>query len=572
MKELPNFERYGYRVSEQLGQNTQSGRFTYKAIALKSRQAVVIKQFRFATSKDWVGYKAVERELEVLRGLSHRGIPKILDSFDSGDGLCLVQEYKDAPPLSASRRFTPAEIKSIAEAVLDILVYLQQQIPPVIHRDIKPENVLVDDQLNVYLIDFGLARMGGTAALSSVAAGTFGFMPPEQLLNRPLTTASDLYGVGATLICLLTGTTSTEIGNLIDHSFRFEIKYLPQLNRRFTQWLEKMVQPDLEKRFPNAKAALDALKPLDVVSLPSAKLSQHIQLQATKIGEVITHTVTVSNSTPETILEGSWEVPLNTSEGDQPYGHSSAYRAWLTVSPTKFAGNSQQCQIVVDTSKLMAAQDYEQQIFLKTTSAPPRAVTVRVRTAPLPIPTRKLPYITLGLWFALCWAGAVVVATASDPGIGTIVGAIAGIVLGAAIGSGIWMGGLGGAVFGAVGGTVVDAGAKAGAKFALGGVGGAVGGVMLVSLAAIAVIDILSTAGERQLSLALAGMLLFFSAVSGVGLGIGVSTGLANWWWLFLLGAIPLAGVLAYFPYCDRRLVAKYRQSEHQQNLIAPNI
>ena len=85
-----------------------------------------------------------------------------------------MQEYKNAPSLAERRSFTVEEIKQIAVSVLEILVYLQQRTPPVIHRDIKPENILVDNQLNAYLIDFGFARIrGGEMALSSVDGGFY---------------------------------------------------------------------------------------------------------------------------------------------------------------------------------------------------------------------------------------------------------------------------------------------------------------------------------------------------------------------------------------------------------------
>ena len=136
--------------------NIQGGRVTYKAIDIKSKKPVVIKQFRFATTSDWDSYKLIEREIEVLRGLKHRGIPKYLTKFDPGDGLYLVQEYKNADPLSKKRSFSPEEIKSITGQVLEILIYLQTQIPIIIHRDLKPDNILVNDDINVYLIDFGM--------------------------------------------------------------------------------------------------------------------------------------------------------------------------------------------------------------------------------------------------------------------------------------------------------------------------------------------------------------------------------------------------------------------------------
>ncbi|HEY9704755.1 MAG TPA: serine/threonine-protein kinase, partial [Allocoleopsis sp.] len=217
MTNLPDFSNYGYQVTEQLNHNLQGGRFTYKAVEIDTKKSVVIKQFRFATTSNWDDYKEIEREITVLQGLNHAGIPKYLTKFDPGDGLCLVQEYINAQPLSKLRSFSPEQIKSIAIQLLEILVYLQERIPPIFHRDIKPENVLFDDNIQIYLIDFGLARMGNnTINVNSMMGGTLGFMPPEQLQNQKLTEASDLYGLGATLICLITNTQSANIGSLVD--------------------------------------------------------------------------------------------------------------------------------------------------------------------------------------------------------------------------------------------------------------------------------------------------------------------------------------------------------------------
>ncbi len=268
VSDYPDFSSHGYQVTRELGRNREAGRITYLATAQNLDQQVVIKEFRFALADaNWSGFKAYQREIEMLQQLEHPRIPRYLDCFETQVGFCLVQEYKNAPSLVERRSFNPEDIKQIALSVLEILVYLQRRTPPIIHRDIKPENILVDKQLNAYLVDFGFARIrGGEMALSSVAAGTPGFMPPEEQFGRPLTEASDLYSLGAMLICLLTGTRSVEVGNLIDDNYRFDFKKLvPKLNTRFISWLEKMVAPNVKQRYPNAAAALDALKPMRVV-------------------------------------------------------------------------------------------------------------------------------------------------------------------------------------------------------------------------------------------------------------------------------------------------------------------
>ncbi|BAZ28378.1 serine/threonine protein kinase [Cylindrospermum sp. NIES-4074] len=263
----PDFSQLGYQVIQELGRNREGGRITYLAYALKLNQKVVIKAFYFASAANDLSVKAYEREIEILQQLNHSRIPRYVTSFETSAGFYMVQEYKNAPSLGIKRSFHPEEIKQIALSILEILVYLQKQVPPIIHRDIKPENILVDEHLNAYLVDFGLARLkGAKMSLSSFVVGTPGFMPPEEQFGHALTEASDLYSLGATLICLLTNTRSVEIGKLIDDKQRLNFqKLVPQLNPRFRSWLVKMVELKRKHRYVNASAAMAALKPIQVI-------------------------------------------------------------------------------------------------------------------------------------------------------------------------------------------------------------------------------------------------------------------------------------------------------------------
>jgi len=128
--EFPDFLANGYKAIEQLGHNHAGGRITYKAVNIQTQQTVVIKQFQFKNfGSAWSGFKAYEREIEVLRGLNHRGIPGYLDAFEISTGFCMVQEYKDALSLAVTRSFTLSEVKHLAGALLEILVYLQNRVP-----------------------------------------------------------------------------------------------------------------------------------------------------------------------------------------------------------------------------------------------------------------------------------------------------------------------------------------------------------------------------------------------------------------------------------------------------------
>jgi len=562
MNQLPDFESYGYKIIAELGKNHQTGRTTYQAINLKNQTTVVIKQFRFGYNSDWSGNKAIAREIEVLKGLNHPGIPNYLDSFDAENGLCLVQQYKKATPLSLPRSFEAEEIKNIAIQLLEILSYLQNLDPVVIHRDIKPENILINEQLKVYLVDFGFARIGEGElfAMSSVIAGTPGFMPPEQLLNRTLTKASDLYGLGATLICLTKGINSREIGDLIDsNNFTISFRHLvPQINLRFIEWLEKMVQPYLKNRFNSADAALAALKPLYVLSIPEVKISDSIiDLEAEEIGEILIEKIRVSNSINDTILEGKWEVEPH--HNDPP--HTPDDHAWISVEPAQFMSNKIECEIRVDTSKLMADEIYERQLKLFSNSYPETYnITINVQTAPTPKEKQEMPYGDL-VMFVLIFAavvmsvaelGKLAVAIAITIAVSGTIAATMAIDRATSVAMGLLVSGI-------LTATIALTGSLAGVE------AGAVTGVVAGSLAGIVVKNFV----ERGLNQTVIATLLLLSAGLGVNLGLGFKIGFTHL--LIMLGiagtSVPLGVILTLE---QRKLRNKYRLWEQKQNLIKP--
>ncbi|MDB9527493.1 serine/threonine-protein kinase [Oscillatoria sp. CS-180] len=405
MDDLPDFTHYGYSLQKELGANRSGGRITYLAIEIEKQRTVVIKQFQFAkTSSSWSAYDAHQREIEVLKGLQHSGIPAYLNSFQLPDGFCMVQEYKQAQPLSVNRSFSGEDIGAIATQTLEILIYLQNRIPPIIHRDLKPDNILVDDKLNVYLVDFGFARVGdGEVGVSSVVKGTLGFMPPEQLFNRQLTEASDLYGLGMTLICLLTQTKPDDIGSLVDISYKIKFRHLaPKLSLPWVKWLEKMAEPRVKDRYPNAREALKSL-PTASIHPPEVQMSQaNFTIQANRIGEVITRTVDVTNVVPEILLSGHWEVQKHPQDPKMPNGN----HAWLEITPSTFEGNRVPCQISIDTRKLMAGETYQRTLLLHTNAFPQTySIPLQVQTASIPVQNSSVSfYPILALFFFVLMA------------------------------------------------------------------------------------------------------------------------------------------------------------------------
>ncbi|MEO0014758.1 MAG: hypothetical protein RLZZ535_3147 [Cyanobacteriota bacterium] len=267
MSEHLDLTSYGYQIKAELGRNREGGRITWKAIEMKTQKTVVIKQFCFAqANSSWSGYKAYSQEIAVLQKLSHPNIPQYLNSIETDNGFCLVQEYIDATSWHDFRQLTITEVKQIAEKMLDILIYLQQQTPPILHRDLSTENILLDESLNVYLIDFGFSSLGSQeVAASSVFRGTPGFIAPEQIIKP--TTASDIYSLGVSLVCLLAHKDITEVREFAsaDDPYQLNLKQLlPDIDRQFLSWLEKMTNAKLSQRFSDAQAAKNALLKLEL--------------------------------------------------------------------------------------------------------------------------------------------------------------------------------------------------------------------------------------------------------------------------------------------------------------------
>ena len=276
MSEHLDLTSYGYQIKAELGRNREGGRITWKAIEIKTQKTVVIKQFCFAqANSSWSGYKAYSQEIAVLQKLSHPNIPQYLNSIETDNGFCLVQEYIDATSWHDFRQLTITEVKQIAAKMLDILIYLQQQTPPILHRDLSTANILLDESLNVYLIDFGFSSLGSKeVAASSVFRGTPGFIAPEQIIKP--TTASDIYSLGVSLVCLLAHKDITEVREFASADDPYQLnlkKLLPDIDRQFLSWLEKMTNAKVSQRFSDAQAAKNALLKLELPIVRSQDIS-----------------------------------------------------------------------------------------------------------------------------------------------------------------------------------------------------------------------------------------------------------------------------------------------------------
>ncbi|MEH1865487.1 MAG: serine/threonine-protein kinase [Nostoc sp.] len=310
-----------YQVQQLLGK--KSGRRTLVARDLNTQELVVIKLLSFDGDFEWDSLKLFEREAETLKSLSHPLIPRYLDYFEVNSptikGFALVQSYIPAQTLEqyvqSGRTFTEVEVKEIAKALLEILIYLHGLYPPVIHRDIKPSNILLGERSGnsvgqVYLVDFGsvqtvLATEGGTRTV----VGSYGYMPHEQFGGRTVP-ASDLYSLGATLIYLVTG---THPADLPQKDFRIQFEQVANVSPELTRWLQQMTEPSLERRFSSATGAFAALDKPQTTNLPTLVVGKPdgSKIQLTKNGDSLEIIIPPAGFDPAIVFTGLFAIVWN---------------------------------------------------------------------------------------------------------------------------------------------------------------------------------------------------------------------------------------------------------------------
>jgi eukaryotic-like serine/threonine-protein kinase len=199
-----------YRIEREIARGGMGA--VYLATHRVLGSSVAIKEILDSQANDPGSKQGFLYEAELLRDLNSPNLPRVRDIFEEKNLLYVVMDYiegKDLFQLLADRRKTDGTVDPIpladvlrwADTLLETLETLHGLLTPVIHRDIKPSNLKIGPNGTLYLLDFGLAKVGQTY----LKGGTLGFSSPEQQSYQTTDARSDLYSVGATFYSLLAG-------------------------------------------------------------------------------------------------------------------------------------------------------------------------------------------------------------------------------------------------------------------------------------------------------------------------------------------------------------------------------
>lgn len=152
-------------------------------------------------------------EANLMKRLDHVAIPRVVDILDTGASVFVVMDYVEGKALSKALRkrgrpFSQEQVIDWGIQLCDVLGYLHSLEPPVVYRDMKPSNVMLREDGQVKLIDFGIAMAcDPKASGGSGVVGTPGYAAPEQMADDAgkIDPRADVYALGVTLYSLVTG-------------------------------------------------------------------------------------------------------------------------------------------------------------------------------------------------------------------------------------------------------------------------------------------------------------------------------------------------------------------------------
>ncbi len=292
-----------YEIIRMLGQGGMNQ--VYLARDMHNQQEVVLK----IPNADLIGNIAVferyKREAEIGNRLNHPGIQHLLNTNEERSDNYLVVEYIRGRTLRAVLKerapepLPPQEAIRIILQVCDALAYAHEH--GVFHRDMKPENIMITDNGDVKIIDFGIALLQGARRVTwqglSGTVGTPDYMSPEQLRGERGSAASDIYAVGVILYEMLCGRPPFEGDNIfavmnqhIAQDPPSILEFNPQISPALATVVMRAIRRDPEKRYQSMRDMQHDLANLDEVittryepDAPVASGNRRLAIQATLI-------------------------------------------------------------------------------------------------------------------------------------------------------------------------------------------------------------------------------------------------------------------------------------------------
>ncbi|GCE27432.1 hypothetical protein KDA_29160 [Dictyobacter alpinus] len=273
-----------YRVVKLIGKGGFGAVYEASDTHFQGKHSVAIKEMSDAQLSPQEKASAVQdfrNEADLLIRLKHPNLPNVSDFFEEDNKVYLVMEFIEGKTLEdiQSEKKGPLDerlVMSWAVQLCTVLNYLHTRPQPIIFRDMKPSNVMLTDEGEIKLIDFGIARIfKTTASRDTTLLGSRGYAPVEQHGRGQSDTRSDIYALGATLFDLLTHELPTDsITRMVNPTLFVPPRQLnPALSPATESIVLKAMEINAQDRYQSVREMAQAIIASGIATVDTSALS-----------------------------------------------------------------------------------------------------------------------------------------------------------------------------------------------------------------------------------------------------------------------------------------------------------